>query len=142
RTAFVADKLSVYSELVRLCLADPGGPRITEAFGYVERARSRALVDLLGGAIGSCPQPRDEIEASLLERLAALGQELNWFYSQILRQLDCGVPRGADSQVLQDAARERERTIADVLRQLQNRGGTLGSWIEPVRTLELQDRLG
>src|SRR6266508_4096209 len=43
RTAFAADKLTPYTELARLCLAEGGANRIAEALGYVERERSRAL---------------------------------------------------------------------------------------------------
>lgn len=44
RIGFVGDKQAVYSELVTLLLADG---RYGEAFAYVERAKARALVDLL-----------------------------------------------------------------------------------------------
>lgn len=48
RTAFVADKLTPYVEMVRLCLTEG---RLVEALDYVERMRARALVELLGGAL-------------------------------------------------------------------------------------------
>ena len=48
RIAFLSDKLTPYRELVRLCLADGTPTRIAEALGYVEQARARALLDLLG----------------------------------------------------------------------------------------------
>ncbi|MBA3037987.1 MAG: CHAT domain-containing protein, partial [Desulfobacterium sp.] len=44
RIGFVGDKQSAYAELTALLLADN---RYAEAFTYVERAKSRALVDLL-----------------------------------------------------------------------------------------------
>ncbi|MBU1054325.1 MAG: CHAT domain-containing protein [Proteobacteria bacterium] len=44
RIGFVGDKQSAYAELTALLLADN---RYAEAFAYVERAKSRALVDLL-----------------------------------------------------------------------------------------------
>lgn len=46
RTAFIADKLSPFQEMVRLCL---GTRRVVDALYYVERSRSRALVEMLGG---------------------------------------------------------------------------------------------
>ena len=84
RTAFVADKILPYTELVRLCLDGPR-TRTREALGYVERARSRALVDLLGGALPARPRARDAFEARLLERLSELREDLSWLYSQIYR---------------------------------------------------------
>ncbi|HEY0386295.1 MAG TPA: tetratricopeptide repeat protein, partial [Pyrinomonadaceae bacterium] len=63
RTAFFADKLAPYDELVRLCLADERKDRAAEALGFVERARSRALVDMLGGRLKLQTQARDSFEA-------------------------------------------------------------------------------
>ena len=125
RTAFVADKLVPYDELVRLCLEDDGRARVTEALCYVERARSRALTEMLTGALDVRPRPRDEFEAELLARLEELREELNWFYSQINR------PPGGDAarrgpaamQALHDAVRERETRTLEITRQLQQRGG-------------------
>ncbi len=51
RTAFAVDKLTPYTELARLCLQAPGGERTIEALGYVELARSRALVEMLGSTV-------------------------------------------------------------------------------------------
>lgn len=42
RIAFLSDKLTPYSELVRLCLAAGTPARVAEALGYVERARTGA----------------------------------------------------------------------------------------------------
>jgi tetratricopeptide (TPR) repeat protein len=63
RTAFVADKLVPYSEMVRLCLVDGSPERIREALNYVERARSRALVDMLGGTLEANVQPREPLSS-------------------------------------------------------------------------------
>ena len=64
RIAFVADKLTPYMELVRICLAD--NERVVEALGYLERARARALIDMLGGALRFRAKARDDFEAELL----------------------------------------------------------------------------
>jgi CHAT domain-containing protein/tetratricopeptide (TPR) repeat protein len=134
QTAFLADKLLPYSELVRLCLADKALPRVAEALEYVERARSRALLDMLGGSLQRQRQPRDEVEEGLLSDLVQLQEELNWFYSQINR------PPEGDSQqaagavaLLYEAAREREAAILDLTRKLQQRSDPL------VRSVELLD---
>jgi hypothetical protein len=47
RTAFFADKLAPYAELARVCLQEAGPGAAAEALGYVERARSRSLLDVL-----------------------------------------------------------------------------------------------
>ena len=115
RTAFVADKLAPYDQLVRLCLEDPAGARVVEALCYVERARSRALVEMMSGTLNLHPRPRDEFEAELFAQLDRLREELNWFYSRINRPPDDAGrdARGRDAmRALHDAVREREsRTL-------------------------------
>jgi CHAT domain-containing protein len=145
RTAFVADKLAPYDELVRLCLAGgEGGPRVVDALCYTERARSRALVEMLSGALAVRPRPRDEFEADLLEQLGRLREELSWFYSRINRPEEADAARGAAAmQALHDAVRERETRALEIMRQLQQRGGggELGR-AEPLDVAALQRSLG
>lgn len=141
RTAFVADKLAPYDELVRLCLSDG---RTTDALSYTERARSRALVEMLSGALAVRPRPRDEFEAALFEQLDTLREELNWFYSRINRPPEGDTARGAAAmQALHDAVRERETRTLEIMRQLQQRGGApaLGR-TEPLDVRGLQKSLG
>lgn len=143
RTAFVADKLTPYAELVRLCLVDAGEERITQALSFVERARSRALVEMLGGAIQALPRPRDAFEADLLARLQELREELNWFYSQINRPLDSTVPHSpAAMEQLHAAVREREATVLEITRQLQQRSDGAFIRVEPLDIAQIQRDLG
>lgn len=142
RTAFVSDKLTPYTELVRLCLASPS-PRVTEALGYVERAKSRALIDMLSGAVQIHLQPRDQFEADLLARLEELREELNWFYSQINRPPDAEAPRSpAITAALHGDLREREGKLLEIMRQLQQRGQGLLAPVEPPDIARLQRQLG
>lgn len=137
RTAFIADKLAPYDELVRLCLGEGGGARVAEAFLYTERARSRALAEMMGGTLAVHPRPHDEFEAELFAQLDRLREELNWLYSRINRPPAGGPPRGAEAmQALHDAARERETRTLEILRQLQQRGGD-GRLLGPAEQLDL-----
>jgi len=121
RMAFVVDKLTPYTELVRLCLADNAPGRVAQAFRYVEQARSRALVDMLAGQLQARPAPRDAFESELLTRLETLREDLNWFYSQI-NHPDGSAGRGAAAITeLYDAVRIRENAIQEITRQLQQR---------------------
>ncbi|MBA2524292.1 MAG: tetratricopeptide repeat protein, partial [Pyrinomonadaceae bacterium] len=141
RTAFFSDKLTPYHELVRLCLAG-GANRVTEAFGYVEKARARALVDALGGNLIPHTEPRDSFEADLLRQLEELRQELNYLYNEVNRQ---GVqPRfgQSDTKTVQEALRERERKTSEILRQLQHRSGEIIAHVETVDVAKLQQDLG
>ncbi|HEU4597043.1 MAG TPA: CHAT domain-containing protein [Pyrinomonadaceae bacterium] len=122
RTAFVADRLAAYDELVRLCLADASGGRVEEALCYVERARSRALFEMLSGTLSVRPRPRDEFEAGLLARLEELREELNWLYNQINRPPEVGVARSPSTMdALHATAREREARMLEITRQIQQR---------------------
>jgi tetratricopeptide (TPR) repeat protein len=144
RTAFIADKLAPYDELVRLCLADATGERVTEALCYAERARSRALVEMMSGALGIHPRPRDEFEAEMFAQLDQLREELNWFYSRINRPPDGESARGAQAmRALHEAVRERETRTLEIMRQLQQRGGdgVIGR-TEPLDVPALQKALG
>jgi len=141
RTAFVADKILPYTELVRLCLDDPRH-RTREALEYVERARSRALVDLLGGALPR-PRARDAFEAQLLGRLRELREDLSWLYSQIYRPTSGDAPPTPDTlAALHASVRDRERSVAETLRQLQQSGGGTLVRVEPLELDELQRHLG
>ena len=149
RTAFVADKLTAYAELVRLCLADAAGARVGQALGYVERARARALVDMLGGALQPRINPSDQFEVELLARLRELREELNWFYGRINRARDGATTRGAaEIAGLQAEVRERESAILEITRQIQQRSAgprASGAAIpqpEPLDIAQLQRDLG
>ncbi len=142
RTAFVADKLEPYAELVRLCLDDGTPDRIVEALRYVERARSRALMDMLGGVLSYYGQPRDPFEAEQLAQLAELREELNWFYSQINRSSESDSIRGGVMDRLHTAVRECEEKVLEIRRQLQQRGDGALIQVEPINIAQLQRDLG
>jgi CHAT domain-containing protein len=145
RTAFFSDKLVAYDELARLCLADERENRAAEALGFIERARSRALVDMLGGQFSLQTQPRDSFEAQSLARLDELHEELNWFYSQINRApaIAAAGARGAvETAALQEAVRERESETLEIMRQLQHRGQTTLGQVEQLDIAQLKSDLG
>jgi CHAT domain-containing protein/Flp pilus assembly protein TadD len=122
RTAFMIDKLIPYKEMVRLCLADGGPGRVAEALGYVEQARSRALMDIVGGLKSEWSEPADPYEAGLSARLELLREELNWFYSQINRPHSDAASRGASIMSdLYNAVRAHEAEISEIMLQLRQR---------------------
>ena len=141
RTAFFADKLIPYNELVRLCLEDGSEERASEALCYVERARSRALVDILGGALRVRVQPRDPFEAELLARLEELREELNWFYSRINRPPEATRGGASEMNTLHEALRERESETLEIMRQLQQRNQSILTHVQSLDIQELRRRL-
>ncbi len=143
RSAFVADKLTAYAELVRVCLEDSRTDRVAEAFGYVERARSRALVEMLGGGLPARPAAGNLFEAERLTRLEELREELSWLYSQLNRPDSTTATRGAGAMAaLYQTAHQREAEILEITRQLQQGGYTEAAHIEPVEISQLQQFLG
>jgi CHAT domain-containing protein len=56
---------------------------VAEAFDYVERAKSRALVDLLARNLSGRVQPHDEAGQKLVSDLKRLREELNWYYNRL-----------------------------------------------------------
>lgn len=143
RVAYLADKMTPYVELVRLCLADGNPSRVAEALGYVEQARSRALVEMVSGLLPATFSPGDAFEAELFEQLEKLREELNWFYSQINRPDSETATRGADVMaVCYDAVREREAKIAEIILQLRGRNASVPIQVDPVDLTQLQADLG
>jgi CHAT domain-containing protein/tetratricopeptide (TPR) repeat protein len=143
RAAFLSDKLTPFSELARLNLANGTPDGAARAFEYVERARSRALVDLLEGVVNAYSRPRDAFEADLLEQLAQLREELQWYYSQINRA-DAAVARAPEAtEELYAAIREREAAVLDIRRRIEQRGGQVpGRVARQLDVARLQCALG
>ena len=143
RTAFLANKLSPYTEMARLCLMDGSPSRVADALTYIERARSRALMDLLGGAVPVPPTPRDPFEAGLYTRLEMLREELNWFYSQINLPDNDIYMRGAETMTEFYAdVREREAAISEITLQLRQRHGSTSVQSDPFDITTLKEDLG
>lgn len=88
KVGYFGDKLSVYESMVALCLEDDREETPDalwgQALAYVERAKSRALLDRLAERIGEgdggAPSERD---AETAARVAHLREELNWFYNRL-----------------------------------------------------------
>jgi len=139
RAAFVADKLAPYDELVRLHLAarDQIG-----ALRFAERAKARALLELLRGA-PSETAPGTPAEAELVARSAAARSELNWYYSQINRLAEGDTPPDqAAFAALQAATREREDLLRSLDRQIELAVGHAPGDVGQLNLPALQAALG
>jgi tetratricopeptide (TPR) repeat protein len=122
RGNFLADKGEIYEDVVSLSLARS---EVAPAFNYVERAKSRALVELLAHHLDIRVKVRRESDRDLVAHIERLRQECQWYYNR----LDpFGEREGAESSLTQ-AERERlraeldarEKQLADMLLQLQVR---------------------
>ncbi|HFQ93341.1 MAG TPA: CHAT domain-containing protein, partial [Anaerolineae bacterium] len=77
RAEFLTDKQAVYEEMVQLCLADG---QTADALRYVERAKSRALLDLITYRVDLGIRARAPEDEPLVERLTALRAERDRLY--------------------------------------------------------------
>ncbi|TCJ18325.1 CHAT domain-containing protein [Rubrobacter taiwanensis] len=96
RASFLKDKLAAYEGLLRVHLARRGQESVREAFAAAERAKSRALVDLLTGIVGKEPSTGGELQ----HRIQELQADLNAIYNQMLE--------GTGEEILEPGSRAAE----------------------------------
>jgi CHAT domain-containing protein/tetratricopeptide (TPR) repeat protein len=126
RVSFSEDKAPVYSDLVEALLRRGGRASVAEAFATVERARSRALVDLLAGRLRPAARARDPETKRLLKRVDALRAEIN-------RLTGFGEgPTGRRTPLRRASAdgarlRDHEARLNETLRRLERRDARLGA---------------
>jgi CHAT domain-containing protein len=119
RISFRGDKTHLFAGLIALALQ---AGRMQDALQLIERARSHTLLELVDGSIDTTVQPRDAYEAGLVQQLAGLRSELNWFYHQLHRLPGAGEQLSdAAGERLRQAAHNHEAAIAGILRRLQQR---------------------
>jgi tetratricopeptide (TPR) repeat protein len=109
RASFLRDKTAAYEDLLLLHLAREDAEGNRRAFAVAERAKSRALVDLLSGVVERAPTVSADPE--LEERLRELQADLNATYNRLLgvaSEDEDGVPVSD----LQERAVELEREIS------------------------------
>ena len=113
KAAYSGDKLAVYGELAELLLAQK---RPAEAFGYAERAKSRALLDLLARGVEARAPATDPEAAHLARALAAARAALEQHYLGA----EAGMGQSAQSAVL-----GAERRVAVLTRELEHLAHTV-----------------
>jgi CHAT domain-containing protein len=147
RSHFLDDKVQVFREAVETALSagDPG-----LALTYLERAKSRALVDYVAAHAEVRLHTRRPASRGLFEELARLRDEHNWLYNRLhgyglttTAQQETKPP--AEELSLREAVRVREGRIAQLLEQitLQEAGdveGLAGATPPPVGAPSLDER--
>ena len=108
KAAYVGNKLSVYGDMVALLLQQS---RTREALVYAERAKSRALLDLLSKGVETRAPASDPVLERLSKRLKEVRSELNWHY---LAAEEEGM-NGAHWQKVT----EGEREVTSLIRELE-----------------------
>src|SRR5581483_5460917 len=119
RSHFLEDKLPIYDDAIDLCLRLAQPERALE---YLERAKSRALVDYLASHPDVRIRARGAADGELVAELTRLRDEHHWFYRQLyggaLGARPDGGPGEAEAGVLRAAIREREKRIGRILERL------------------------
>ncbi len=118
--AFLRDKLAVYEDLVD-ALLERGGPRdAATALEYVERAKSRLLLERLRTSLEQRIATSGEQDAALLERIAQLRAELSRQYHALHSTEDPEHQRLASGQGTSPEEVSRlEREYRSALRRLE-----------------------
>ena len=115
KIAFFENKLEVYENLVDLCLRRSNSS--DEAFGYIEQAKSRALMDLMNRPV-HVPDSGDTGQSELVRSIRNLREELNWYYNLIEReQLRPEESSQGRLKQLEEEARVRESGPMRVLKE-------------------------
>jgi CHAT domain-containing protein len=114
RVAFLEDKVDVYERLVTTCLTSgPAEGALETAFGYIEKAKSRSLADVIA-LRGTNLAPRAAGPAS--DEVRRLRQELIWYSRQVEQEeLKPERPSAARVESLRRRAGAIEKQLATAL---------------------------
>jgi tetratricopeptide (TPR) repeat protein len=115
RTAYLANRLSPYHELANIFRRKP--KTLFKSFVWTERARSQALLNLLGESV-SDPNIAMTPNVELQKRLEELREELNWFYNLIHRRAE-NADSQSDIENWQAEIRLRERETNNLILQAE-----------------------
>ena len=134
RADFLLDKNRIYEDRVALCLEVE---QPAQALHYVERTKSRALVDLLAHRLDLRIRPRDKGDRPLVTRLEQLRDQRN----QLYRRLDASQEAESDSR---SRLAMLEKQIADSWYELLVRNASYAreAALLNVRTEPIQPYLG
>ncbi len=143
RAAFLGNRLAIYEDLVVQTLDDGGRHALAEAFRIVERAKSRTLLDTVGGAVEQREPTKanrhDPAEVTLLSEMARLRAELNWHYSQLTEDDSVGTVQ--KPAAWQSAIREREREINALQSRFAAARGVAELYALPIDLLAAQQMI-
>jgi CHAT domain-containing protein len=114
RADFLADKQTVYEDMVDLCLAQQAPDA---GFAYAERAKSRALLDLLAHRVDLRIQPKDERDHQAIAQLLHLRQERDRLYRRWESQSDLR-QRGLVASGATTGAGEEQQKILVIEKQI------------------------
>src|SRR5438270_8503319 len=117
KMSFLKNRLEVYELLVDSCLRGQySADSLEEAFGYIEEAKSRTLMDQMLQPVYFSGE--DSGQSDLVRRMRNLRDELNWYYSLIeLEQLRPEQRSPEHIKRLEEQVRARETDLIRVLQE-------------------------
>jgi len=115
RADFLADKATVYEDMVELCLAcaEP-----EQGFVYAERAKSRALLDLVAHRVDLRIQVKDARDQLAVDELLQLRQERDRLYRRWETQTDLHTQRGNLADGLVGSCKVTRPLVGDEQQQI------------------------
>ena len=121
KIAYLKDKNVVYESLVWLTLRDGvPGSRKELCFDYIERAKSRSLMDLMAFQAQTLRPRVPQKDAAEAERIRVLREELNWFYRQMDRHENRDGERSIEEiRRMREKARRKEDELLRSVRELR-----------------------
>lgn len=141
KLSFLADKASLYERLVGLLVEDASPESLADAYQYVERSKSRTLLEeVLAGAGPARPGRRSRVPR-LAQRVRDLRARLNGIYVQAYSGAAVPTVDDVAGSAQADAIAALERQLTRALRELQlaaraeERGGDLASATTQVSAL-------
>jgi CHAT domain-containing protein/Tfp pilus assembly protein PilF len=134
RASFLRDRIAAYEDLMLLHLAREDEEGVRRAFAVAERAKSRALVDLLTGVVDRVPAA--SIDPELEEQLLELQADLNATYNRLLGFADEDEHEALIPD-LQRRAVELERKIS----RLRLHATSSDPFTDPVSFADVQEEL-
>src|SRR5205823_4869114 len=142
RVAFGANKVEVYERLTALCLRRglKDSPA-EEAFGYIQRAKSRCLADCMFGRAHPLATPSGESVAGA--EASQLRKQLNWYYHRIeSEEIRREGVSAARIEHLWEQARACEDELLRAVRKMRVQGdGRSAEYDSPVTLDEVQATL-
>lgn len=143
RVAFLGDRISVYQELVGLLVE--GGPEAPVAsLLIVERAKSRALLDLLRSVVEGTglelPETNDPAERAIADEIQRIQREINILYARLAGERDED-RRSVASPRWREGLISREATLETLERRLIATRGHAAPFQAPTDITALQRAL-
>jgi len=129
RMSFGRDKYQVYENIVNLKLTKGDGP---SAFHFVERSKSRTLIDLLEKNLETVWDTGVD-ESPRLQRIRKIREELNIFYSR-LNEVGTARATATETTTKEEIAR-REQELVELLREV---GSEKSGWAT-LQSLKIPD---